>query len=215
MFKCDQCDKSFGRKSHLQRHIKLIHQLLKPFKCENCDKSFGEKHNLHIHIKAIHQLLKPYTCEHCDKSFGQKSNLQRHIRRIHTNPKPRNMSRGEMAVKDVLETLNLEYVQEKTFPELVGLSGGHLRYDFAIVLNEEEQQYLFIEYDGKQHYKKVRWQNNTTDEQVNEQFKRTKRHDRIKNRFAIVHDYPLLRIKYTDYNNIHEMVQQFVETWVQ
>jgi very-short-patch-repair endonuclease len=143
--------------------------------------------------------------------FGAKADLDRHIKVIHDNPKPKAMSRGEALVKDVIIDLGLEFVREKSFPELVGLNGGLLRYDFCIVIDELEQDYLLIEFDGRQHYKKVKWQNNWTEEQITEKFKQTKRHDRIKNKFANLHNYPLLRIKYDQVKDVKQLVTEFIK----
>jgi hypothetical protein len=212
-FHCDQCDISFGQKGNLKAHNTSVHLNQKNFHCDHCDYSCGRKGNLNKHVKTIHLKQKTFKCEHCDYSCGEKGNLNRHVETIHLNPNPKNMSRGEKKVYDILEELDLEYkldfTQEKTFSDLKGYNDGYLRYDFCINLNVDEEDYLLIEYDGRQHFKKVKWQNNMTDEEVDEKFKLTKRHDRIKNKYARLHAYPLLRIKYND-KNVFEKVKEFI-----
>ncbi|KXN67533.1 hypothetical protein CONCODRAFT_80106 [Conidiobolus coronatus NRRL 28638] len=41
-YKCDQCDKAFGRKNSLRRHA-YLHTGLKPYKCEPCRRSFSRQ----------------------------------------------------------------------------------------------------------------------------------------------------------------------------
>jgi len=212
-FNCDHCDYSCGREGNLNKHIRTVHLKQKAFHCGQCNKSFGQTSNLNDHIRTVHLKQKDFHCGQCNKSFGQKIVLKRHIKNVHLNPRPKNMSRGEKKVFDILEELGLEFkldfTQEKTFSDLKGYNDGYLRYDFCININADEEDYLLIEFDGQQHFKKVKWHNNQTDEEVEEKFKLTKRHDRIKNKYARVHDYPLLRIKYNE-KNVFEKVKEFI-----
>ena len=212
-YNCDQCDKSFGQKRDLNNHVNAVHLKLQPYNCDHCEKSFGQKGDLNTHVNTVHLNLKPFNCDQCDMSFGRNSTLDNHIKSIHLNPRPKNMSRGEKKVFDILVKLGLEFkvdfTQEKTFSDLKSYKNHCLRYDFCINLNADDEDYLLIEFDGMQHFKKVRWQNNQTDEEVEEQFRQIKRNDRIKNKYAMIHDYPLLRIKYND-NNVFETVKQFI-----
>ena len=42
-FKCDECDKSFGEKATLEKHISAVHRNEKNFKCDQCGKYFSLK----------------------------------------------------------------------------------------------------------------------------------------------------------------------------
>ncbi|SCU97551.1 LAME_0F20054g1_1 [Lachancea meyersii CBS 8951] len=109
-FKCPQCDRSFARKSHLERHL-VSHSEEKPFSCsvcnkgfttrqqlrrheithtksfqcpyENCSESFYKHPQLRSHILSVH--LQKLTCEHCGKKFQRPYRLRAHIDKHH-NP---------------------------------------------------------------------------------------------------------------------------------
>ena len=55
--KCETCKKSFTQSGVLKRHMKSVHEKLKPFQCDQCDRSFAgimvlKYHKLRIHEKA-------------------------------------------------------------------------------------------------------------------------------------------------------------------
>ena len=65
---------------------------------------------------------------------------------------------------------------------------------------------LCIEYDGLQHFKSVKYWGGI------EGFKKLKKHDKIKNKFCKSNNIKLLRIKYTKFNKIEEILTKFLKS---
>ena len=105
-------------------------------------------------------------------------------------------SRGEKAAADVLDSLSIEYTREHSFEYL-----GRKRFDFFIPsLN------IAIEYDGEQHFKAIdHWGGEET-------LKRTQESDALKNDFCDYMGIDLLRIPYWEFDNIDEIVTNFIDT---
>ena len=57
-FECQICNKSFGLKSDLNRHVKTVHENIKPFLFLICNESFRQKYNLPKHFKIVHENKK-------------------------------------------------------------------------------------------------------------------------------------------------------------
>ena len=59
-------------------------------------------------------------------------------------------SYGEKRIEQLLNNLNLTYIKEFSFPDLISEHGVALRFDFAVYLPTGKM--VLIEYDGEQHY---------------------------------------------------------------
>jgi C2H2 transcription facotor len=51
-FACGDCDRSFHRKEHLDRHRRSVHTQEKPFECQECGKKFSRSDNLSQHART-------------------------------------------------------------------------------------------------------------------------------------------------------------------
>ena len=98
-------------------------------------------------------------------------------------------SRGENEIKKILEKNNIFFEQEKKFENCKDIQ--ILRFDFYV-----DNKYI-IEYDGIQHFKY-----NGTGWNTKEHLIKTKEHDEIKNQYCRDNKIPLIRIPYTQLENL-------------
>jgi hypothetical protein len=204
-FNCNKCDKVFNQKSNFKYHIKTVHEKIKSFHCDKCDKYFFQKTSLKYHISAVHKGIKPFSCNICNYACGLKTTLLLHIK-SHENDGKRG-SKGERAVMEILNLMGVEYLYDKPFESLKGLTNTSLKFDFIIPTKDEG--YLFIEFDGRHHFKPVCYGGMQMDKAI-EKFKLQQVHDLIKDDFCSKRDYPMLRIKYDQIGILDQLVIDFV-----
>ncbi|RWS20104.1 zinc finger protein OZF-like protein [Leptotrombidium deliense] len=77
------CNKTFGRKSAVLKHIETVHNGEKRFSCAYCDKRFANKNSALEHIEAIHKQINSYACVSCGQSFFRKRYLHLHLKHKH------------------------------------------------------------------------------------------------------------------------------------
>lgn len=87
-------------------------------------------------------------------------------------------SSNELITQQFLESRNLVFEREKTFPDLVGELGTKLRYDFCVYVDD---QIVLLELNGIQHYKPIEYFGGI------DQFKRQQRYDELKVAYAKQH----------------------------
>lgn len=114
-------------------------------------------------------------------------------------------SKGTRKIKDILDRYEISFIQEKRFSDLIFEDTGYqARFDFYV-----NNSYI-IEYDGRQHFIQG---NGVFDNE--EKFIRTQEHDRIKNQYCFDHNIPIIRIPYTELENITlEMLQPETSTYL-
>ena len=99
-------------------------------------------------------------------------------------------SKGEFYVKQYCDERNVRYKAQMTYPDLRGVKGGYLSYDFLIYKGDEP--FGLVECQGQQHYRPVDWFGGEV------QFEVQQEHDRLKREYATEHGIPLLEISYVE-----------------
>lgn len=102
-------------------------------------------------------------------------------------------SKGEEKIQRFLDDNGISYAMEHTFDDCVNRK--KLRFDFAIYKDGELS--MLIEYDGIQHFKPTFGE---------ESFEVTRTNDRIKDKYCLENEIPLLRIPYTDFDNLEDVL---------
>lgn len=141
----------------------------------------------------------PYTVWHCKCDCGNEvdydTNELSWKRSCGCSDKK---SKGEMEIELILKENNIKYIFNKGyFSDLILPSGCIGRYDF-ILLDENDQPYRLIEFDGVQHFQS----DNFFFTNGRQDFKQRTEIDNIKNQYAKEHNLPLIRIPYTMLNKI-------------
>lgn len=111
-----------------------------------------------------------------------------------------NESKGEKRIRKFLKSNNIKFKSQYEFNDLKGIGGGLLRFDFAI-FDDKNNLKMLIEYDGIFHFKKV--YKDDSHEMLVE-------HDKRKNEYCKRNNIPLLRIPYTKYDKIEEILKNIL-----
>jgi hypothetical protein len=207
-YSCNLCNKMFSMIPIGWTGENISHDPpveIKDYNCDKCDYSSYMLNALKTHIKMIHDQIKDFKCDDCDYACSTKQHLNRHIK-SHLNDNLRG-SVGERLVMAKLDELKVEYMHDKSFNGLLGINSYPLRFDFIIpTLNES---YIFIEFDGMQHFRPVRF-GGISIERATEQLKITQSNDYIKDGFCAKNNFQLLRIKYNEVDNLDNYILDFI-----
>ena len=55
---CPQCDYKTGNVSHLNTHVRTVHEQRKDHACPQYDAAFGHASNLRTHVRTVHEQRK-------------------------------------------------------------------------------------------------------------------------------------------------------------
>lgn len=122
--------------------------------------------------------------------------VRNHI--IYPNPrKKKKMSTGEERIAQILDAEGIHYKSQYTFDDCRFYDTNAVaRFDFAILDDDDNLEYL-IEFDGEQHYYYTGNGWNTK-----ENYEKTKEHDIFKTEYCENNNIPLIRIPYTEKNEL-------------
>ncbi|XP_014092541.3 serendipity locus protein delta [Bactrocera oleae] len=77
--KCDICSTVFKNKTHLNRHLNVVHKPSKQiWKCEVCGIIAKDEEYLELH-RNIHEGRSDLECRFCNKRYSRKINVIRHM----------------------------------------------------------------------------------------------------------------------------------------
>lgn len=118
-------------------------------------------------------------------------------------------SRGETIIEQWLITHNVQYVAQKSFPDLVLPDcikiTNRPKYDFFI-----QSLNTLIEFDGKQHIQPVRFRG-ITENEAERLHNRTLLSDSIKDNYAKEHGFTLVRIPHTKIKEIPQILNALIQ----
>lgn len=109
-------------------------------------------------------------------------------------------STGEERISNILTRWGIKFTRQKKFDRCKNKK--LLPFDFYFQIGKV---YILIEYDGGQHFEPVDHFGGT------DIFERTKQNDSIKTQFAQDNGFILIRIPYTEFNNIESILRDEIE----
>lgn len=185
LLKCNHCGGTFKRKPQV---------FLKSQRCPICDTKVRQKTKEALQIELQEKFggeydivgdylgTREYTLfRHNDCGFIFKTTPHCLLNKQPCPKCKRHNSKGEIAIKKILDAHNINYITQKRFPEL----GNLLSFDFYL-----PEKNLLIEYQGEQHYMAIPHFGGE------EKFLRQQENDCLKRDFCNVKNIALLEIKY-------------------
>lgn len=203
--KCVNCGHiSYKTKGELRSHVEQGSQI-----CRHCNqdsltgKEFGL---LYVHSQAVELTTPQTTYWNCKCICGEwlvlsYGELVSH--HISSCKNCQRKSRGEYKVEQLLSLASIKYETQKTFSTCRYEDSQCLaRFDFYL-----PEYNIIIEYDGEQHfrYSGSGWY-------TEEYWNKRKQKDEYKTKWCQENNIPLIRIPYTEYENLSiEMIQSLIQ----
>lgn len=175
---CGCLSKEFGHKQGIKNREDLTGYITDKLTVINYNKDESNKHN------------RPYWNVRCQ--CGREYAVSATVIKRGQSSCGCEKSNGELKVSKILQSLNIDFVQQYTFNDLYGNSKP-LSFDFYLSFKN-----ILIEYQGQQHYKPVEFFGGK------EQFITQQRYDNLKREYCKTHNIKLIEIPYWDYDKIDE-----------
>jgi Zn finger protein HypA/HybF involved in hydrogenase expression len=116
-------------------------------------------------------------------------------------------SKGEALIRSVLEKLKISFREQAGFSDLIFPgTGGRLRFDFYI-----EKTQTAIEFDGAQHFEPINF-SGLTESDLEISFEQLQKRDAFKAQYCKLKSIKLIRIPYTELENIHDLLEEALES---
>jgi Zn finger protein HypA/HybF involved in hydrogenase expression len=140
-----------------------------------------------------------FRCE-CGREF--RTSFKRFVKHNKTicNTCSRRVSSIEKQTEIYLINKNLPHKSEYSFSDLRGIRGGFLKFDFAILKNNDV--ILLIELDGEFHYRPILGES---------LFELQKQNDNLKTFYCVSKNIPLVRIPYWEFKNLSDILDKTLQ----
>lgn len=182
--------------------------LLREKGCQHCGGNMLKTHEQFLaDLKAVHAdiftVLGQYVngrtkikmqCNTCSNTWEPIPNV---LLKGHGCPHCK-QSKGELAIVGTLTALQLPYKTQYKIPEC--RYKAELPFDCAVLDSSDHSLLLLIEFDGEQHSDPESYYAQKSG------FENIQRNDRIKTDYCCANNIPLLRIPYTEADNIEQIV---------
>jgi len=155
-------------------------------------KHSGEYKLLSDNYKNTKSLIKILHIGGCGRDFD--TDIDHFKRKDYKCPRC-NESVGEQRVRKVLESRNIEFIQQYRFKDC--RDKNPLPFDFYIPAYD-----LCIEFDGIQHYEKANFGSYAADLDT------IQLHDEIKTNYCLDNNIGLIRISYKDFDNLEKVLKK-------
>ena len=154
---------------------------------KECKYVFGDTYDYSlVNYKNSNEKVKIV----CKKHGLFLKNPSDHIHKKSGCPKCKS-SKGETKIRNYLEDNDIKHISEHPFDNLKSNKNYKLKYDFYL-----PEHNTLIEYDGVQHFKIVeRFGGRSA-------FMKRRHRDKLKDKYCLDNNIELIRIPYTDFNNI-------------
>lgn len=117
------------------------------------------------------------------------------------------ISKNEIILKNFLEESNIDYIYEYSINSCKDVLP--LKFDFYL-----KKYKVLIEVDGGHHFQPVNFGGNMDEKTLYLRYLNYQKRDKIKDEFCKENNIPLLRIKYTEFNNgnYKKTINEFIQT---
>lgn len=163
-----------------------------------------EMKEIHPNIVALDNYTNNHTkiichCNICNRNFTKTPHALIDAKSGCTFCSKAN-TKGEIAIRDWLIENNIDYIKQKSFKGCKDKQ--RLLFDFYL-----PKYNIAIEYDGKQHFEPVDWGFHD-EELMIANFKDLQNRDKIKNKYCEDNGVKLIRIPYTEFDNIEMILKE-------
>jgi hypothetical protein len=196
---CDYCEYKCSMAGHLKQHIKAVHLQIKDHACNQCEFTCSTASGLQTHVKMVHDKIKDHECVNCEYKSSKASKLRRHAKICNGDE---TCSAGESKLRRILDEMGIEWTNG-SYEIRNPLTGCLLKWDILIWQFGEP---IFIEYDGRQHFKAVEYFGGQAE------FDALQARDKLKDDYCKDEGYLLLRIPFTQYENMEAIVVDFIRS---